>query len=350
MADMRLRTPVVLIIFNRPVTTLRVFEAIRQAQPPKLFVIADGPRADREGEAAKCAAARAIVDQVDWNCEVFKNYSDVNLGCGLRPASGIRWVFEQVTEAIILEDDCLPHHSFFRFCEEMLDHYRYDERVMHISGANLSRGRGRKDYSYFFSRYPFCWGWASWRRAWRHFDFDLNRWPEINSGKWLRSLLDNEREVEFWTRHFDDVCERDKDHIWDFQWIFACWIQRGLSVIPRVNLVSNIGFNDGATHTMNVSDVLKAALNRSHVANISSLPRWIETSLTTSPLAGLFAKLADSPFSNMPVEEMPFPLRHPPFVIRDSETDSYLQRSNYQGSSLAGFKRGIKKLLLRERR
>src|SRR6185369_14461868 len=170
MADWALTTPVAFIIFNRPDTTEKVFAEIARARPPKLLVIADGPRAGRAGEADRCAATRAIIDRVDWDCKVLTNYSDVNLGCKNRVASGIDWVFEQVPEAIILEDDCLPDPTFFRFCEELLIRYREDERISQICGANFQFGRKRSNDSYYFSRYNHIWGWASWRRAWQHYD------------------------------------------------------------------------------------------------------------------------------------------------------------------------------------
>ena len=154
----QLTTPVVFVIFNRPDTTAKVFEAIRQAKPPKLLVIADGARIDKPGEAKKCAAARAIINQVDWQCEVLTNYSDVNLGCRKRVSSGLDWVFEQVEEAIILEDDCLPHPTFFRYCQELLEKYRDDEHIMMISGNNFQFGRKRNEYSYYFSHYSHIWG------------------------------------------------------------------------------------------------------------------------------------------------------------------------------------------------
>src|SRR4028118_433764 len=184
-----MKTPVVLIIFNRPAQTEKVFEVIRQAKPPKLLVIADGSRAERPGEAEKCAAARAVIDRVDWDCEVFKNYSDVNLGCDPRISSGLNWVFETVEEAIILEDDCVPHPTFFRYCEELLERYRHDARVMNISGQNVLFGRHRTEYSYYFSRYTLCWGWASWRRAWQYFDVDVKLWPEIRDQNLIKNVL-----------------------------------------------------------------------------------------------------------------------------------------------------------------
>ncbi len=141
MAEWQLKTPVVFIIFKRPDTTERVFEVIRQTKPTKLLVVADGARTDRPGEADKCAAVRAIIECVDWDCKVLKNYSEINLGCGKRVSSGLDWVFDNVEEAIILEDDCLPHPTFFRFCEELLERYRYDTRVSSISAQNVQLGR-----------------------------------------------------------------------------------------------------------------------------------------------------------------------------------------------------------------
>lgn len=161
MYDFQLKTPVAFLIFNRPDTTRRVFAEIAKARPPKLLVVADGPRADHPDDVEKCAAVRAIIDGIDWDCKVLTNYSDINLGCKRRVSSGLDWVFDTVEEAIILEDDCLPHPAFFRFCEEMLNKYRDDKRIAMISGDNFQFGRKRTEYSYYFSRYPHIWGWAS---------------------------------------------------------------------------------------------------------------------------------------------------------------------------------------------
>ena len=151
MSEWQLKTPVCFIIFNRPDVTERVFQVIRQAKPPKLLVVADGARANKIGEQEKCLATRAIIHQVDWNCEVLTNYSDVNLGCRKRIYTGLDWVFSQVEEAIILEDDCLPDPSFFRFCEELLEEYRHNTKIMLVSGQNLQFGQKRRNYSYYFS-------------------------------------------------------------------------------------------------------------------------------------------------------------------------------------------------------
>ena len=250
-----LQTPVALIIFNRPDTTARVFAEIAKARPSKLFVVADGPRSDRPREAERCDEARAIVDRVDWDCEVHKNYSAVNLGCGRRPATGISWVFEQVEEAIILEDDCVPHPTFFRFCEELLEKYRQDERVMCISGINLASSHKARSFSYRFSRLNLCWGWASWRRAWQHFDVTLKRWPALRDTQWLVDILEDQRAIGAYKGVFDRAfMQQGEVDYWDYQWTFACWAQKGLSIVPGTALVANVGFGEEATHTRSVND------------------------------------------------------------------------------------------------
>lgn len=252
MADFQLKTPVVFIIFNRPDTTERVFAEIAKAKPPKLLVVGDGVRASRAGEADKVAAARAIIDRVDWDCEVLTNYSDSNLGCRVRVSSGIDWAFEQVEEAIILEDDCLPHPTFFRFCEELLERYRDDERIGMISGDNFQFGQKRTDASYYFSRYNHIWGWASWRRAWKHYDSEAGVWPTLRDGDWLDGLVGNLSEKKYWIDVFQAVYEGRID-TWDYQWTLASWVQGMVAILPNTNLISNIGFGGDATHTRSAS-------------------------------------------------------------------------------------------------
>ncbi len=177
--------PVAFLIFNRPELTRKVFATIAQAKPSKLLVVADGPRADVPDDREKCSEARAIIGRIDWDCEVLTNYSSANMGCRARISTGLEWVFTNVEEAIILEDDCIPHPTFFRFCKELLTRYRDDQRVMMISGDNFQMGRNRTPYSYYFSRFFHCWGWATWRRAWRHYDIDMELWPSLRDGSWL---------------------------------------------------------------------------------------------------------------------------------------------------------------------
>lgn len=249
-----MKTPIAFIIFNRPNPTQKVFDIIRQVRPAKLFVIADGPRADRPGEAESCAAARRVIEQVDWDCEVFKNYADRNMGCGRRPASGIDWVFKNVEDAIFLEDDCLPHPLFFEFCDHLLEKYRNDQRVMMVSGTNLLQEWKSDIQSYHFSHYTTVWGWASWRRAWQHYDFSMKQWANPEAQQRVRDVLGNDGLFLSRKRAYDAVFKQGKIDAWDHQWSFARFLNSGTSIVPAVNLISNIGFDAEATHTVSAED------------------------------------------------------------------------------------------------
>lgn len=287
----KLDTPVVFIVFNRPETTQQVIDAIRLAQPSKLFIIADGPREDNREDIEKVTLVRSIIDQVNWPCDVSANYAEVNLGCKKRVSSGLNWVFAQVERAIILEDDCLPHPSFFRFCEEMLAKYSKDEKIMHISGDNFQFGRRYGGGSYYFSRYAHVWGWATWKRAWQNYDVDLKRWLFSDKKKILRDFS-SFRERYFWRKTLDNVMAGKID-TWDFQWAFTCMERGALAIIPNVNLVSNIGFGADATHTENVSR-----------------------------------------FSKIPTEPMEFPLVHPESIARNRIADSNTSKLFFQNRGL----------------
>ncbi len=253
MMSYSLTTPVVFIIFRRPETTLRVLEAIRAARPPLLLVIADGPRSPEDAE--RVAQTRAIVDEVDWKCDVLKNYAETNMGLKRRISSGLDWVFAQVEEAIILEDDCLPHPTFFRFCEELLTRYRDKPRVMHISGNSYQPESYRcaLKASYYFTRYPHVWGWATWRRAWALNDVALTRWQSLPDKDAFLRRFEHRRERAFWRWAWDAVAEGRLDS-WAYGWAFACMAHDGLAINPAVNLVDNIGCGTEATHTRRRKD------------------------------------------------------------------------------------------------
>lgn len=245
-----LTTPVVLLVFNRPDATSRVFAAIRDARPRQLLIIADGPRANRPNEVALCANVRQIVEQVDWPCQVEYLYSETNLGCRKRVSSGLDWVFSTVDKAIILEDDCLPDQTFFRFCQEMLILYRHDERIMMVSGSNLLGEWKADTQCYHFSYYGGVWGWASWRRAWHYYDVDMPLWRESEIRDRVRDVIGVKSDFLRRARAFDKTASGKID-TWDYQWSFARLMQSGLTVVPSVNLISNIGFGRDATHTKN---------------------------------------------------------------------------------------------------
>lgn len=244
-----LTTPVSLLVFSRPVTTARVFAAIREARPQRLFIVADGPRPNRPGESDLCAEVLRIVEQVDWPCQVLRNYSTINLGCRVRVSSGLDWVFSQVEEAIVLEDDCLPDPSFFRFCQEMLGRYRNEEQVMSICGSNLLGSWKADVQGYHFSQCFGIWGWATWRRAWNFYDVDMLLWQTPESRQRIHDVLGGGALYRMRALDFDRVAAGRVD-TWDYQWTFAQLMRSGLSLVPAVNLISNIGFNADATHTV----------------------------------------------------------------------------------------------------
>jgi len=267
-----MQTPVVLIIYRRPDTTRKVFEEIRKAKPEHLFIIADGPK--EAADEASCQATRAVVEDIDWPCEVRRNYADTNMGCGRRLPSGLDWVFEHVDRAIILEDDCLPSSSFFPFCSELLDRFKDDNRVMHINGNTYgSDFSDLNDYSYGFCNYAQVWGWATWRRAWKHYDADLTRWPDFQKSGLLGSL-DGGKKVDKVRREKWGRVHRGEIDTWDYQWHFTVMSQSGLVVVPNRNLISNIGFDHLATHTTN-ADSHKANLNVEAVEDSLSHPPFI---------------------------------------------------------------------------
>jgi hypothetical protein len=292
-----MHAPVVFIIFNRPDVAEQVFARIRRAQPRRLLVIADGPRQGPPGEAEKCAASRALIDRVDWDCQVLKNYSDENLGCRHRIVTGMKWAFEQVEQAIILEDDCLPDPAFFRFCDELLLKYQTDERVMAICGDSYLMGRKGVPYSYFFHHIAGGWGWATWRRAWLHLDMNIKLWPMLRETSWLGDILGDTRAVRYWRAVFDWVYQGGENiDAWDYQWLFAIWAQHGLAATADTNLISNLGCGENATHT----------------------------------------RSADSAIANIPTGRMEFPLRHPPYMSGDKEADKLIFENIYLPEMLAG--------------
>jgi hypothetical protein len=273
----QLQTPVALIVFNRPETTGRVFAAVAAARPSHLLLVADGPRADRTGEAELCASVRQIITAVDWPCKVDTNFAAENMGCRRRVISGLDWVFSLVEEAIILEDDCLPDPSFFPFCSELLERYRDQNQVGMITGFNPLEKSLPLHHSYFFSVMVQIWGWATWRRAWQQYDEHLSSWPQLKADGFLNHILPDKRAVDFWIRVFDAMHQGTGPNTWDYQWVYSCWTKNMVSVVPCLNLIQNIGFGADATHTSGADPDL-ALLARSmnfpllHPSSINAWP------------------------------------------------------------------------------
>jgi hypothetical protein len=280
MPEAQLDTPVAFFIYKRADRTRRVFERIRSARPKRLFLIADGPRT--AGDRLGCGQARAVVEEVDWPCEVTRDFAERNLGLKRRIPSGIDGVLREVERAIVLEDDCLPDPAFFPYCDELLVRYADDERVMHVSGSQLLPTARALEVSYHFSRYVHIWGWATWRRAWRHFDVELRDWHALGRrarDRWLRSTFSAESERRYWRYVWDNSDEIEN---WDAQWSYAVLARGALAANPNRNLVSNIGFGGDATNA------------------------------TEDPF-GIAAR---------PLEGMEFPLRHPASIERDLAVDA----------------------------
>ena len=250
-----LKTAVLFLVFNRPDTTKQVFKAIRQAKPPRLYVAADGPRADKPGEAEKVEQARRIAMQVDWDCEVKTLFREKNLGCGKAVSSAIDWFFENEEEGIILEDDCLPSQSFFWFCEELLERYR----------------------------------------------LDMQSWPHIRDNDYLQDIMSDKTAAKYWSKIFKTTYRNEIDS-WAYRWTFSCWVQNGLTVLPNVNLVSNIGFDGDATHTIG----------------------------------------KDNANSQRPVFNLLLPLKHPNWMIGDKRADDYTQKTHFNQPNI--FYRVIRRL------
>lgn len=240
--------PVLFLIFNRLDTTKQVFEAIRQAKPPRLYIASDGPRENREGEAEKVQKVRDyVLSNIDWDCELKTLFRDENLGCGKAVSGAITWLFENEEDGIILEDDCLPHPTFFSYCEELLDYYKDNEQVMTI-GSNQFFDFKYGDASYYFESIHQSWGWASWRRAWKKYDFTLENIPKWKIEEGLFYIYNNDEMREYWLNIYYQMINRKID-TWDYQWVFSIIANNGLCVIPNTNLMTNIGFSGEATHT-----------------------------------------------------------------------------------------------------
>lgn len=286
---MLLTTPVTFFIFNRPEHTKIVFDAIAQAKPSKLLVVADGPRNNRPDDVTNCAQARAVVEKVNWDCEVLRNYSETNMGLRQRFPSAFNWVFSQVEESIVLEDDCLPHASFFPYCRDLLQHYRDDARITSINGSNLGYFHPTKAASYRFSKFMNMWGWATWKRSHKLVDFEMNSWPALRTSPEFDEIFNHDQEwISYWSRKFDLIHNRDRAiDSWDYQWILSNLQQRKLAVSPQVNMIRNIGHGHQATHTT----------KQNH------------------------------PLSQIEAQEMPLPLVHPSQMQSDADYDEFLKKA-----------------------
>jgi hypothetical protein len=298
----KVNTPIVFVVFNRPEATRTVFDAIANARPERLLVVADGFRADRPGEADRCAAVREIVSKVDWPCRVETNFADANMGCRRRVISGLNWAFSLVEEAIVLEDDCLPDQSFFLFCAELLERFRHNPKIGMIAGFNYE-GSFRYPYSYYFSPLVPIWGWATWRRAWQQYDEHMESWPGTRREGLLERLFPSRRVVGYWEKTFDSMHSGTGPNTWDYQWTFTNWSHNWLNIVPATNMVENIGFGNDATHTTKANSL-----------------------------------------SDIKADVMKFPLRHPPTVSCWQTRTMTIQKKVFSPSMLRRLQEKISRL------
>lgn len=278
----RISTPVVIIVFNRPDKARRILERIAEAQPPELFVIADGPRKYSSDDQKLCKETRDLFEEVDWDCVVHRNYSSANLGLRDRFSTGLSWVFSKTERAIILEDDCLPHKDFFLYCDALLEKYDDNNKVMDITGTNVFEFWNNNEQDYFFSHHGMIWGWATWQDMWEKYDPQMNSWQKESVREQVREQIDDDTVFRYVKRIFDKVYTQEID-TWDYQWGFAKILQSGLSVVPSKNLISNIGFGSGTHH--NNSDEI-------------------------------------DPRANIPTHGLSFPLNHPEEIATDVAYDN----------------------------
>ena len=250
MENYSVRSPVLFLIFNRPDITFHVFSEIKKARPSRLYIAADGPRANHPADADLCTQARSITNEIDWNCEVHTHFQDNNKGCKVAVSSAINWFFDHEEEGIVLEDDCLPANSFFFFCDSLLERFRTNERIFSITGTNLQMRNVWGTASYYFSQYSNVWGWASWRRVWKNYDVRLEKYDEAFAEQKLKEVLQDEILAADWFEFFKRI-KSNRIDTWDYQLICLTFFENGLCATPNVNLISNIGFRADATHTPN---------------------------------------------------------------------------------------------------
>ncbi len=276
-----LDTPVLFVVFNRLEVTKKVFQSIRRAKPANLYIASDGPRDTVKGEAHKVEEIRNyLLENIDWDCKVETLFQTKNKGCKIAVSESINWFFSKEEKGIILEDDCLPHPSFFNFCEILLKRYEKDLRVWHIAGNNfLPSWKRDSDYSYYFSYYGSIWGWATWKDRWEKYSVEMEHYSELIAKNYLWDIFGNQEEANFRARNFEEI-EKGMD-TWDFQWAYTRFTNSGLSIVPQENLVKNLGFGTDATHTTSGNDSR----------------------------------------ANMQALEISFPLSHPNFIIRDKVSD-----------------------------
>jgi len=297
---MNFKTPILFLVFNRLDTALKVFAEIKKQKPQYLYIAADGPRKGKIGEDNLCAEVRdSVLNQIDWDCELKTLFREENLGCGVAVSSAITWFFEHVEEGIILEDDCLPHTDFFCYCSDLLKRYKNENNISIISGCNFQNGILRGEGSFYFSSYTHIWGWATWRRTWEKYSFTLGGINRDKLDEQLKSFFCRKSERDYWLNIYDSMILKKID-TWDYQLVLCMFFYEKLSIIPNINLISNIGFGENSTHTVD----------------------------------------ANSPFASNKISEI-YPIVYPHIIKRDKKADKYYYRKNIYQSFFIRMKYSI---------
>jgi len=298
-----LMPPIILFGFNRPIETQAVFAQIALVKPSKLYLVADGPRLGNPSDGVLCNQVRDIISNVTWGCQIFKLFFDTNQGCRQAILQGLNWVFENESRAIILEDDCVPDPSFFPFCQDLLDYYEDNHRIMSIGGYRYLPDEIQNLKSYCFSKYTQSWGWATWKRAWHLMDSDLKTWEHVSQSTWLETYLAKPQYITYWKYIFNQM--RKGLNSWDYAWAYSSWRHQGLTIHPKVNLISPIGFGGNATHNTDINH--PAALRKS---------------------------LA-----------MPFPLNHPCKIDTHESVEDWIEEHYFSGMNEKRLKIGFSRIL-----
>ncbi len=295
--------PILILAFNRPDRVRVLLDKLKGMNPTKLYFAQDGPRANSKSDVHRCKEVYSVWKTTTISCQKREQIQAKNLGCKSAVSSAISWFFSQEESGIILEDDCIPDPTFFQFCDELLKRYKDTDQIMHISGNNFQPSQSS---GYYFSQYPHCWGWATWARAWKHFDRDISDWEDYQSSTKFLDRFQSPLAHFFWKKTFQSVHDGAIDS-WAIPWVYSIWRRDGLCILPKSNLVTNVGFGLDSTHTHDTS----------------------------------------SPLSNRSIVPLQFPLKHPRQIIRDQRADEWDQKFVYEQRTLAQIPRRLSSIAIR---
>ena len=242
-----MKTPLLLLLFNRPELTKKLIARLKLIKPKKIYINIDGPRNGNLKDQVLCKEVLKLIKKIEWPCKKYIKINKTNKGCRKSVYNAITWAFLKENKLIILEDDCFPSNFFFGYCEQLLKKYKYENKIKVISGSNFQKNKfGEADY--YFSKYLHCWGWATWKRAWKNYDNSMSFWKSFQKSSNWNDLFTNNSEKKYWKKKFDLVKEYKIDS-WAYVWLASVWYNQGLTIIPNKNLVKNVGFESDATHT-----------------------------------------------------------------------------------------------------